>query len=169
MHRSAKTFFLKTQTFFAGAARLLTVRYTVQSVRSGGIFAHIVPPLRTHELAALCRLKGADLRRWSPTHRVKRGSFTHCLSRTPWGGAGVNIKKRRWDRRSLWCWITFTCAPYLTCPLCDDSSGCILRMCAVLVNYYRRQLLAVSPQFNFSLLQGYSIQHELQQQPLRSG
>lgn len=36
----------------------------------------------------------------------------------------------------------------------------MLRMCAVLLNYYKRQLLAVLPQFNFSLLQGYSIHHD---------
>lgn len=49
---------------------------------------------------------------------------------------------------------------YLTCPLCDDRSGYMVRMCAVLLNY-KRQLLAVLPQFNFSLLQGSSVTEQL--------
>lgn len=67
MQRSAKSFFLKTQTFISlpppptpeppGYLLLDT------PARSGGICAHIVAPSRTHELAALCGLKGADLRR----------------------------------------------------------------------------------------------------------
>lgn len=48
-------------------------------------------------------------------------------------------------------------------------------MCAAPVNDYKRQLLAASPQFNFSLLQGHNKRHhfhfrnELQQHLLRSG
>lgn len=49
---------------------------------------------------------------------------------------------------------TYMCG-YLTCPLCDDSSGYALRMCAVLLNW-KRQLLAVLPQLNSSSLRGRS-------------
>lgn len=63
MHQSVKSFFLKTQTFVFWLRR--TCRVTVGAPSRRGLrvqqrLAHIVPPSRTHELAAPCRLKGAD-------------------------------------------------------------------------------------------------------------
>lgn len=57
---------------------------------------------------------------------------------------------------------------YLTCPLCDDSSGYTVRMCAVLLNY-KRQLLAVLPQLNFCVLQGHSTTEPQLTKPTATG
>lgn len=67
---------------------------------------------------------------------------------------GVNLEVNVRDECLVGANKMYMCGN-LTCPLHDDSSGYMVRMCAVLLNSYKRQLLAVLPQFNFSLLQGY--------------
>lgn len=137
---------------------------------SGGRSYHA--PLRTHELAALRRLKGVGCRAallTSPPDRLARlrRSLTRSLKDNTRGGTFGSISGARgarcWDARyRLHVWL-------LHVSLCDDSPGYMMRMCAVLLNY-KRQLLAVWPQVNFSLLQACITvpQHDksLQEAPL---